>query len=254
MAQNFVPLLDSLLGVVLIGAGVAVHLRKRLLIREPRRRFLLRQRTLYRLTAVVLVGVGIGLLLEAWLIADEVSQTQTAAQNSSFVPPVATSPAAPGEPAAEPLPVTHKTLLLVWGTPADDDSVGEAEATAYARALGSSAAASLPRRIPGLGATAKPISGDEWKSLLQDAEQVRSRCEAEDVHSVAAVSVGALRLEGAIGYATWREPEYLLVDCRTGETRRRRGHVNERIGDRVPYEQDVSDELRELVTGVSAAR
>jgi hypothetical protein len=63
------------------------------------------------------------------------------------------------------------------------------------------------------------------------------------------VSVGALRLEGAVGYATWREPDYLLIDCRTGETRRRRGHVNERMGDRVPYEQDVSDELRDLLAG-----
>jgi hypothetical protein len=250
MAQNFVPLLDSLLGVVLIGAGVAVHFRKRLLIREPRRRFLIRRWTLYRLAAVALVAGGIGLLVEAWLIADDPLEAKSAAKMPSVATTVAASP--PPEPVEQPVPVTRKTLLLFWGTPADDDSVDDQTALAYSRALADYAAVSLPRRVPGLGAVAQPITQDEWKSLLKDAEQSRARCESADVDVIAAVSVGALRLEGAIGYATWREPDYLVVDCRTGETRRRRGHVNERIGDRVPYEQDVSDELRDFMAGSPA--
>jgi hypothetical protein len=249
MAQNFVPLLDSLLGVVLIGAGVAVHFRKRLLIREPRRRFLVRRRTLYRLAAVALVGVGTALLLEAWLILDNPPPAQSAAQDPAAAVPFNASPAAATASAEESAPITRKTLLLVSGTPADDDSVDAETAGAYARLLADSAAASLPRRVPGLGAVARPIAVDEWKSFLQDAGHARDLCEAEGVDEIAAVSVGALRLEGAVGYATWREPDYLLIDCRTGETRRRRGHVNERMGDRVPYEQDVSDELRDLLAG-----
>jgi hypothetical protein len=251
MAQNFAPLLDSLLGVVLIGAGVAVHFRKRLLIREPRRRFLIRRRTLYRLAAVVLVAGGIGLLAEAWLIAGDPVEAETAATMPSVATTVAASPPEP-VPVEQLAPVTRKTLLLFWGTPADDDSVDEQATLAYARALADSVAASLPRRVPGLGAIAQPITQDEWKSLLKDAEQSRARCESEDVDLLAAVSVGALRLEGGIGYATWREPDYLVVDCRTGETRRRRGHVNERMGDRVPYEQGLSDELRDLMADAPA--
>lgn len=251
MAQNFVPLLDSLLGVVLIGAGVGVHLRKRLLIREPRRRFFIRRRTLYRVAAVALIATGCALLLEAWLVADDLATTQKVAQKPAAALQATAAPA--GAPAEEPVPVTRKALLLVWGTPADDDSVDEQTAMAYARALADSAAASLPRRLPGLGTVGRPITVDEWKSLLQDADQARARCEAEGVHTLAAVSVGALRLEGAIGYATWREPDYLLVDCRTGEARRRRGHVNERMGDRVPYEQAVSDELYEFMEAAPTA-
>ncbi len=253
MAQNFVPLLDSLLGVVLIGAGVGVHLRKRLLIREPRRRFFIRRRTLYRLAAVALVATGSALLLEAWLVANDAANTRTVAQKPAGAVQAAAAPAGAPTPAAEPVPVTRKALLLVWGTPADDDSVDEQTAMAYARALADSAAASLPRRLPGLGTVARPITVEEWKSLLQDADQARARCEAEGVDTLAAVSVGALRLEGAIGYATWREPDYLLVDCRTGETRRRRGHVNERMGDRVPYEQGVSDEIYEFMKAAPTA-
>jgi hypothetical protein len=119
MAQNFAPLLDSLLGVVLIGAGVAVHFRKRLLIREPRRRFLMRRRTLYRLGAVVLVAGGIGLLLEAWLIAGDPVEAETAATMPSVATTVAASPPEP-VPVEQLAPVTRKTLLLFWGTPADD--------------------------------------------------------------------------------------------------------------------------------------
>ena len=65
--------------------------------------------------------------------------------------------------------------------------------------------------------------------------------------------MSALRLENGAGFAPWREPEFLVLSCADDREVALRGRANERLGDRVPYEQSIAEDLRAAIGRLAAA-
>ena len=88
--------------------------------------------------------------------------------------------------------------------------------------------------------------------MREDPSRARDWCrKSVDTDFVAVVGMEALRLEKGAGFAPWREPEYIIMRCSTLGHTATRGRVDERLGDRVPYEQAIVDDLKSALGKVN---
>jgi hypothetical protein len=238
MPLSVAPFIDTLLGLSLIGVAAAIYFRparhkhRRVRIRVSKRphRFHLRLRWL----PIPLATTGLALIVAGWLWPDD----------------SATESVAAGIPVTEAAPVevvgtTGQGFVLVRGTPTDDDTATEDEIRSYSLRLGTLVANALARPPLALHLEPKTVDADQWKAIHDDPNQARDWCsQADDTGFVAVIGLGALHLEYGAGYAPWREPEYVIVSCTTPRHASLRGRVDERLGDRIPYEQAITDDLR----------
>jgi hypothetical protein len=95
----------------------------------------------------------------------------------------------------------------------------------------------------------RTVDAEQWKAIRDDPIQAREWCaQGDETGFVAAIGIAAVRLEYGAGYAPWREPEYVIVSCSTSRHASLRGRVDERLGDRIPYEQAITDDLRSALS------
>ena len=190
-----------------------------------------------------MVVFGTALIAYAWIDAH---LTRTVAE-------VATATAAPVAPRG-PEDARRFGVLLLRGTPADDDSASEEVMRDYSQRLGGLVAEALARPPAAISLETRTLDAEQWKALRAEPSTARQWCrETPPVEFVAAVGLPALRLPDGVGYAPWREPEEYVVAC-GGEARAsHRGRVNERLGDRIPYEQALTEELRAVLARIGIA-
>jgi hypothetical protein len=238
MISSVVPFIDSILGLSLVAAAAAIHFRPRrhrghrVRVRVPGRPHHLHIRP--SSLPVPLATAGVALIVAGWLWQDEAPTLPAAAR--TLVPE--TAPTAAVNPSA-------RGHLLVRGTPTDDDTASEDEVQNYSLRLATLVAQTLARPPLALQLEPRAVDAAQWKAIRDDPGQARGWCDqADDTGFVAAVGLSALRLEDGVGYAPWREPEYVIVSCPTAQHATLRGRVNERLGDRVPYEQAIVDDLK----------
>jgi hypothetical protein len=237
MISSVVPYIDTVLGLSLIAAAAAIHFRPRrhhrhrVRIRVPGRSRHLHVRL--RSLPVPLATAGIVLMLLGWFWPDD----------NGAEPPVASL--APVETPLDPANATAHGFVLVRGTPTDDDSATEEDIQGYSQRLGTLIAQTLARPPLALHLEPRTVDAEQWKAIRDDPGQAREWCgQGDDTGFVAVVGMGAVHLEYGAGYAPWREPEYVIVSCSTARHASLRGRVDERLGDRIPYEQAITDDLR----------
>lgn len=237
MSSSVVHYIDTILGLSLIAIAAAIHFRprrrkgQRVRIRLSRRPH--RLHIPLRSLPIPLATAGVALILAGWLWPNQPTPDLTA--------PALLPDAAPAEAVT---PNAHG-FVLVRGTPTDDDTATEDDIRNYSQRLGTLVAQTLARPPLALQLEPRAIDAERWKALRDDPSQARSWCEeADDTGFVAVVGLAALRLQDGAGYAPWREPEYLIVSCRTPRHATMRGRIDERLGDRVPYEQAIADDLK----------
>lgn len=230
-------MVDTVLGLALIGTAAAIHFRPRRHRPRIRHRVRTRPRRLHfrlRWLPAPLAFIGVVLIVTGWLRPDEADTEPTVSTIESLVPEQ--SPQVAGEGAG---------LVLVRGTPTDDDSATESEIQDYSTRLGTILAGALSRPPVALAVRAQAIDADQWSAVRNDQNSARQWCQQEGAPAfVAVIGMSAVRLENGAGYAPWREPEYLILSCTDDRQVTVRGRANERLGDRVPYEQSVADDLR----------
>lgn len=234
-------MVDTVLGLALIGTAAAIHFRPRRHHRRIRHRVRSRPHRLrfrLRWLPVPLAATGLVVILLGWLNPGEPDPEPAVAAAGPPVPEQP-SPAAGADSAG---------LLLVRGTPTDDDSASENEIRDYSARLGSLVAATLSRPPLSVQVGAESIDADQWLAIRDDHGSAREWCRGEDTSAfVAVVAIGAVHLENGAGFAPWREPEYLIVSCTDDREVTVHGRAHERLGDRIPYEQSVADELRSAI-------
>lgn len=231
-----IPIIETLAGLAMIGVAAVIRHRHRGHHHGARR--LPRPGPPFRVrwTPVPLATLGMALVVYSWTFGrDPATPPEDARPN--FVP--------------APIPVANSEgtvrhgVLLVRGTPADDDSASDETVRDYSLRLGALVADALARPPASIALVTESLDAEQWKALRADPASARHWCrEDPPVEFVAAVGMPALRLPDGIGYAPWREPEELLIACGTDAKASQRGRVNERLGDRVPYEQSLTEELR----------
>lgn len=238
MIANVVPYIDTVLGLSLVAVAAAIHFRPhrhrrhRVRVRVPGRAHHLHIRA--RSLPVPLATAGVALIVAGWLWPD--THPTHPAGAGALIPE-----AAPAE-AVEP---TAHGFVLVRGTPTDDDTASEDDIRNYSQRLGTLVAQTLGRPPLALHLEPRAVDAEQWQAIHDDPGQARSWCEqADDTGFVAVVGMAALRLQDGAGYAPWREPEYVIVSCTTPRHATVRGRVDERLGDRVPYEQAIVDDLK----------
>ena len=231
-----IPLIETLVGLSMI--GVAAVIRWRHPQRHHRvRRDLRRPPPWFRVRWLPApMGIAGALLIAYAWITDNMSPPSAAAI-AAAVPRAA--------PVAGPGGALRHGVLLLRGTPADDDTATDEAARDYAGRLASLLADTMARPPVAIALESEVLDAELWKSLRADPAGARQWCRTDPpVEFVAVVNLPALRLPDGIGYAPWREPEELLVACHSEAQATQRGRVNERLGDRVPYEQALAEELR----------
>jgi hypothetical protein len=246
MISSVVPMIDTVLGLSLLAVAGAIHFRPRrhgrhrVRVRAPGRPHHLHIRL--RSLPVPLATAGLALIVAGWLWPQD----------------RATEPSAAGPQPPETAPAvvagaTGHGFVLVRGTPTDDDTATEDDIRNYSQRLGTLVAQTLARPPLALHLEPKAVDAAQWKAIHEDPGQARDWCsQADDTGFVAVVGLAALRLENGAGYAPWREPEYVIVSCTNPRHATLRGRVDERLGDRVPYEQAIVDDMRSALSKVNA--
>jgi hypothetical protein len=238
MPISVVPMVDTVLGLALIGTAAAIHFRPRRHRRRIRHRTRVRPHRLqFRLhwLPAPLAVTGLAVMIFGWLSPGEADLGQAAST---------ATPAASEQASSAPEDASGG-LLLVRGTPTDDDSASENEVRDYSARLGKLLAGTLSRPPLALQVGAEAIDADQWTAIRDDHDKARKWCSDEPASGfVAVIAIGAVHLENGAGFAPWREPEYLIVSCTDDREVALRGRAYERLGDRIPYEQSVADELR----------
>lgn len=246
MPISVLPMLDTVLGLALIGTAAAIHFRPRRHHRRIRHRVRVGPRRLrfrLRWLPVPLAATGLIVIILGWLNPGEPDPDPAAAASAAPPPEVYAPPAGGGSAG----------LLLVRGTPSDDDSASEDEIRDYSQRLGSLLAGSLSRPPLALQVVAEPIDAEQWVAIRDDHNNARQWCRADDTAAfVAVIAVGAVRLDNGAGFAPWREPDYVILSCADDREVALHGRANERLGDRIPYEQSVADELRGAIARLVA--
>lgn len=238
MISNVAPYIDTILGLSLIAAAAAIHfrprrhVRHRVRIRVPGRRHHLHVRL--RSLPVPLATAGLALIVVGWLWPPDDAMEST----TGTLAPAAAAP-------VEIVDAAAHGFVLVRGTPTDDDSATEDDIRNYSERLGTLVAQTLARPPLALHLEPRTVDAEQWKAIRDDPNQAREWCaQADDTGFVAVVGMSALHLEFGAGYAPWREPEYVIISCTAPRHTSLRGRVDERLGDRVPYEQAITDDLR----------
>jgi hypothetical protein len=242
------PLIETLAGLALIGVAGVIRWRHRGRHHRTGRR-VRRPPPLFRVRwlPVPIAVAGLALLADAWV-------------GEQAAPPKDSGPAAQADaPAPMNGAKSRRGVLLLRGTPADDDSASDESVKDYSLRLGGLIADALSRPPASIALDTEPLASDQWKELREDPGGARRWCRDDgSVDFVAAIGIPALRLPDGVGYAPWREPEELLLACANDARSSQRGRVNERLGDRVPYEQALADELRSALgrigIGIGATR
>ena len=246
------PIIDTLLGLSLIGVAAAIrflpgrHRRHRVRTRVPGspHRLHIRLRSL----PIPLAIAGLALIGAGWLRRDEGATVEPAA--SAVLAPEQ-APAGAVE-YAETVDPAGYGFVLVRGTPSDDDTASEDDIRSYSERLGALVTQALAQPPLALRLEPKTVDAEQWKALHDDPHRAREWCnQGDNTGFVAVIGMDALRLEKGAGYATWREPEYIVVACATTQHASLHGRVDERPGDRIPYEQAIIDDLRAALNWVS---
>jgi hypothetical protein len=237
MIASVAPYIDTVLGVSLIAVAAAIHFRPRrhthhrVRVRVPGRRRHLHVRL--RSVPVPLAVAGLVLIVVGWWWPYEAPTEPTADPLAGVPAPI------------EPADASAHGFVLIRGTPTDDDSATEDDIRSYSERLGTLVAQTLARPPLSLHLEPRTVDAEQWKAIRDDPTQAREWCSgADDTGFVAVVGMSALHLEYGAGYAPWREPEYVIVSCTASRHASLRGRVDERLGDRVPYEQAITDDLR----------
>jgi hypothetical protein len=242
MISSVVPYIDTLLGLSLITAAAIIHVRRRrrhsgrvrhrVRVRLPKRPHSLHFRT--GALPVPLATAGFALIVAGWLWPADPATDSTSTSGSS-----------PEPAAVQVVNASGRGVVLVRGTPTDDDTATEDAIRTYSERLGALVVKTLARPPSALDLAPRAIDAEQWKTIHDDPERARDWCpEADHTAFVAVIGIAALRLENGAGFAPWREPDYLVVSCSDPRHASLRGRVDERLGDRVPYEQAIVDDLK----------
>lgn len=245
MISSVAPYIDTVLGVSLIAAAAAIRfrprrrVRHRVRVRVPGRRHHVHIRL--GSLPVPLASAGLLLIIAGWWWPYDTPTEPTADPLAAIPAPVAIADA------------SAHGFVLIRGTPTDDDSATEDDIRSYSERLGTLVAQTLARPPLALHLEPRTVDAEQWKAMREDPERAREWCSRDDdTGFVAVIGMSALRLEYGAGYAPWREPEYVIVSCSAPRQASLRGRVDERLGDRVPYEQAITDDLRAALTKLTS--
>lgn len=237
------------LAVILLGAGCATT---GLLLFVSNRGLGRLQAGTTRLSTILLPALmlllGASLVFAGWLISPPTAERGTIADAGTTLLPSEI----PASPAAEttPLPV-RSVLLLVWGTPSDQDKASTQAEQDYSRAIGTALTHGLGQANPGLQAEHLILEREQHHQLLSSPRETKNWCDPQ-WEIVALVDMGATHSEKQ-GYMPWREPTYLLLECASGRSQQDRGRVTERPGDQHPYQQALQKEFFDALLQFSTA-
>lgn len=241
MISSVAPYIDTVLGLSLVAVAAAIqfrlHRRRQLARHRVRVRVSRRSRRWHprlRSLPAPLAIAGVLLIAVGWIWPGD-----------SGTEPAASAVMTPDTAPVEAVPATGHGFVLVRGTPTDDDSASEDDIRNYSQRLGTLVAQTLARPPLALHLEPRTVDAEQWKAIRDDPNQAREWCaQADDTGFVAVVGIAAVHLEYGAGYAPWREPEYLIMSCSAPQHASLRGRVDERLGDRIPYEQAITDDLR----------
>ncbi len=185
-----------------------------------------------------LFAAGIALILVAWqrwpLSATAVTGESVSATASSPAP-------------ASTLWRDRKLVIVVWGTPSDNDQATPAEEAEFGARLAAFAQDILVTRTPSLSVTTAQLSRAEADQLLRRATERLSWCAGRSDTLILAIGVGARHLDASDSFAPWREPVLELYDCSTSHSLWETVQVEERRGDHFPYQQALGERLNALL-------
>lgn len=242
-------MVDTVIGLAMLGTAAAIHFRpRRHRQRVRRQRVRARPRRLHfrlRWLPLPLALAGVAMIVAGWLRPDPVDESTVAPDLAALVAVAEGSLPALGEGGG---------MILVRGTPADDDSATESEIRDYSTRLGTLLAGVFSRPPLALDIEAEAIDAEQWAGIRDDHSAARNWCKQDGSPAfVAVIGMSALRLENGAGFAPWREPEFLVLSCADDREVALRGRANERLGDRVPYEQSIAEDLRAAIGRLAAA-
>lgn len=180
---------------------------------------------------LVLLGSGLG--LGAWLLGAQPAGHPA----DDFNRLLAHQPSAAGPP---PRAGIHRLAVVVDGTPSDHDSASAEERHAYATAL----AARLAEAAEDAGLCRQA----EGRAIIMDKGAGRAALPSCTRHDLLVmIRLPAVHLPNRDDYALWREPEFELLWCTSGQHSTHHYRVLERQGDTLPYEQALRSHLLELL-------
>jgi len=147
----------------------------------------------------------------------------------------------------------QKIAVLAWGTPSDMDTADTAQIEAYSVKLQHLAHALLKDQSTDAQISTHTLTREDHQKLSALPLVSTGWCERYQTDLLVAVGMGTVMV-GNGDYALWREPVYEALDCHTERASRRIGKINERPGDRFPYQQAVRADLAELLDGFAATQ
>lgn len=237
-------LIAALIGVGLATVGVFLFFSNRLIGNRGLRSELL---------AVALLLGGGGTLLAAFTL-DFDAQLGPSTANfdpNTLIEQQPTAAAPPKQPdLASTAPESRlphlKATVLAWGTPSDMDSAEANEVEGYSLKLERMAAELLRDFAPAALIETRMLTREEYAKLSELGLRESGWCDNQEGGLLLAIGVGALKFNNG-DYALWREPVYEVLDCRSEKSARQIGRINEKAGDRFPYQLALRDDLTSLL-------
>lgn len=234
MAGNLTALAVILLGAGCITTGLLLYMSNRDFRHLKKRPSKLET----RLLAVTMLLLGSGLALIGWSISPRGEREPTDINTLLEQSPTAAGPKTPPIPHLD----DRSMLLLIWGTPSDDDTASDQQEMAYAYAIGSNLARLLRSENPDLRVETILVSKDEQEQAGLSPSVTLEWCKKGDWGLIAVIGLESPAANEA-GYVPWREPRYVFRDCETADLVQLKGRVTERPGDDFPYQQGLEREF-----------
>jgi hypothetical protein len=234
-------LIATLLGVVLATSGVFLFF-------SNRRAGLSGRGYRGELAALaLLVGGGAILLSSVALWPDSPTGPVTAAFDANRI--TEQQPTASGMPAEDKTAVPRlpykRIAILSWGTPSDTDSADQSEVAGYSAALQQLVSQTIRSQNPDAIIEPVNLTREDYQGLLASSLGASDWCARTKADLLVAVGVGASRVGDQ--YTLWREPLYAVMDCHDQRGLRQNARINERPGDRFPYQMALGEDIAKLL-------
>lgn len=243
MAGNLSALIIVLLGAGCVTTGLLLILSNRAL----RRRAAGTNRLESHLLPAALLSLGAGLLFMGWYLEPA----------EDALPPDLDALLNGAPTAAGALPATRidatSVLLLVWGTPSDNDKASEQAEQAYSYAVGKALSERLRKGNPEMKVDNLLLTREQQTKILYSPDETRTWCTGGQWQVLALVDISATH-HSERGYVPWREPNYLFRDCLKDRQIQIQGRVTERPADTFPYQQALEREFTQALARFSSFR
>jgi len=142
------------------------------------------------------------------------------------------------------LPYKHITVLA-WGTPNDRDTADSAQITEYSEHLRNTVRELLRDYTTKVTINTPKFTRADYEVLQTSPLVMQKWCDEEKTDFIIALGIGPAKING--DYALWREPIYEALDCTTDQASRLGGRINERTGDRYPYQLSIFANISNLL-------